>query len=58
MIDLLKGLRMGTSMSELPLAEMVINLNKNKVTDGKDIQQVSHLFNNRAQKIKQRSIVI
>lgn len=37
MLELIKGVRMGTSMTELPMNEVVFNLSKNKVTDGKEI---------------------
>ena len=37
MIELIKGGRMGTSMTELPMNEVIFNLNKNKVTEGKDL---------------------
>jgi hypothetical protein len=37
MIELIKGVRMSTSMTELPMNEVIFNLNKNKVTEGKDL---------------------
>ena len=58
MIELIKGVRMVTSMTELPMAQVVFNLNKNKVTDGKEIAEISGFFQSKAQKIKVRSIVI
>jgi len=58
MIELIKGVRMVTSMTELPMAQVVLNLNKNKVTDGKEIAEINGFFQSKAQKIKVRSIVI
>jgi hypothetical protein len=58
MLELIKGVRMGTSMTELPMNQIDFNLNKNKVTDGKDIVEVTACFNSKAQKIKTRSIVL
>jgi len=58
MVELIKGVRMGTSMTELPMSQVVFNLNKNKVTEGKDIIEVTAFFHSKAQKVKARSIVI
>ena len=58
MIELIKGVRMGTSMTELPMNQVVFNLNKNKVTEGKDIVEVTAFFNSKAQKVKTSSIVL
>lgn len=55
MIELLKSVRLSTSMSGLPLNELVLNLTKNKVTETTDI---TNLFNSQAAKISKRSLTM
>ena len=45
-------------MSQLPLHELNLNLNKNKMNEGVDIIEVTAHFNSRAQNVKQKSIVL
>lgn len=45
-------------MTQLPMTEFNLNLNKNKIDDGKEITFITHLFHNKAGLIKTKSIVI
>jgi len=45
-------------MTQLPLAEFNLNLNKNKIDGGHDIAHLTQLFHQTAANIKSKSIVI
>jgi hypothetical protein len=58
MAYLLKHLRLCTSMSQLSMNELVLNLSKNKVKEGRDLTDISHLFNAQAAKIKEKALTL
>ena len=45
-------------MTQLPLAEFNLNLNKNKIDGGHDIAHLMQLFHQKASNINNKSIVI
>jgi hypothetical protein len=57
-IELLQKTRLASSMTQLPLTEFYLNLNKNKIDNWQEIADLTNIFNQRAASVKSKSIVI
>ena len=55
---LLRTLRLCTSMSQLPLVELSLNLSRNRVKEGQDLSDIHGLFQTIAGKIKSQSLTL